>query len=114
MSALLEPTDEYQLNGDFVGIAEAADHPVDLEGYTPEATVRRNITEELFFDLEPFVSNEANGEITIIGISSDDTRRIEPIGLYHWDLVLTEASANRFGPFVAGKFIVSDNITQRS
>ena len=61
MSALLELTDEYQLKGDFVGIAEAADHPVDLEGYTPEATVRRNVTEELFFDLEPFVQTKKRG-----------------------------------------------------
>ena len=93
------------------GTATVTNHPVDLSGSTPEAQVRRQPFGGLVLTLDCSVTDDVGGEITIAGITGDDTRVIESHGNFRWDLVLATIS-DRFGPFVIGSFTISDNITQ--
>lgn len=112
-SPLIEPTGDYVGQGSNTGTASATDHPVDLTGYDVAATVRRSEKAEVYIDLNPSITNAATGEITIPAISSGTTEALEFIGDFMWDLVLTQnAGVDRFGPYIKGPFVVSDNITQ--
>jgi len=111
---LTEPTGTYVNHGANTGTATADDHPVDLTDITPEAVVRRTTDSDVVLDLNPSVTNAATGEITIPAISSDDTRDMDFVGTLGWDLVLVNGSGDRFGPYVAGPFVVKDNITQEA
>lgn len=108
---LLEPTGTYLPHGANSGTATATDHPVDLTGYTVEAVVRRNSSADITLDLNPSITDAVNGEITIPPIGSSDTEDFDFVGTFRWDLMLI-AGGNRFGPYVKGPFVVSDNITQ--
>lgn len=110
-SPLTEPTGTYLGQGAFTGTATATDHPVDLTGYTVEAVVRRNSTAKVTLDLNPSITNAVNGEITIPPIPSSDTEDFDFVGTFRWDLMLI-AGGNRYGPYVKGPFVVTDNITQ--
>jgi hypothetical protein len=109
-----EPTGDYAGEGAYSGTAVVDDNPTDLTGFTAQAVVRRNDAEdEIVLDLTPEVTDAVNGEITIPGLTTDQTAAIPIVGAFQWDLVITEtASGNRLGPYIMGKFIISDNITQ--
>lgn len=111
--AATEPTGSYAPAGAYTGTATADDNPVDLSGFGVEATVRRteNPSSELYIDLNPSITDPTGGEITIPAITTATTEALEFTGNFKWDLVLTQ-SGQRFGPFVKGPFVVSDNITQ--
>ncbi len=110
-SPLTVPTGTYIGTGAFTGTATATDHTVDLTGFTAQAQVRRTVeATDITIDLNPSVTDPTNGEITIPGISSDDTH-YDFTGTFYWDLVLA-SSGERVGVFVKGPFVVSDNITQ--
>ncbi len=109
--ASVNPTGSYAPAGAYSGTATVTNHPVDLTTFTPEAQVRRTAFGGLILDLNPSVTDAAGGQITIPPMSSTLTRAIESHGDFMWDLVLTTVS-DRFGPYVKGKFTISDNITQ--
>lgn len=113
-SPLVEPTGIYVGHGTYTGqSATVSDNPTDLTGFEAEALVRRssNPLAEVVLDLQPAVTSVVNGEITIPQISKADTEDLR-LGNFFWDLVLKEtATGERFGPFAAGAFIISDNIT---
>ncbi len=105
------PTGTYVQHGANTGTATADDHTVDLTGFTAQAQVRRTAeATDITIDLNPSVTDPTNGEITIPGISSDDTH-YDFTGTFYWDLVLA-SGGERVGVFVKGPFVVSDNITQ--
>ena len=107
---LTEPTGTYVAHGTNTGTAMADDHTVDLSGITPEAVVRRTTDSYVVLDLNPSMTGAS--EITIPAISSDDTRDMDFVGTFGWDLVLVNGSGDRFGPYISGPFVVKDNITQ--
>ena len=111
--AATEPTGTYAPAGAYTGTATATDNPVDLTGFDVEATVRRteNPESELYIDLNPSITTPATGEITIPAITSATTAALGFTGNFKWDLVLTQGG-QRFGPYIKGPFVVSDNITQ--
>lgn len=109
-----EATGPYVGVGAYTGSLTADDNPVDLTGYSAEMKVRRSekIGSETVLDLAPVITNFAFGEITIPSISKVDTEAIPIIGEFKTDLVLVNTgSGERFGPFVRGQFLISDNIT---
>jgi hypothetical protein len=109
---LTEPTGTYVAHGANTGTATATDHPVDLTGYTAEAKVRRTVNAtDILFDLNPSITDPTTGEITIPSLTTSQTEALQFTGRFMWDFVLVLAG-QRFGPFVTGKFTVSDNITQ--
>ncbi len=110
-SNITVPTGTYVQHGANTGTATADDHTVDLTGFTAQAQVRRTAeATDITIDLNPSVTDPTNGEITIPGISSDDTH-YNFTGTFYWDLVLV-SGGERQGVFVKGPFTVSDNITQ--
>ena len=114
---LTEPSGTYVNHGANTGTATADDNPTDLSAYTVEAKVRRSdrVGAEVILDLNPSVTNATTGEITIPAISANDTNDIGFTGSFRWDMVLVQAfGAERFGPFLSGPFIISDNISQKA
>ncbi len=107
---ITHPTGTYVQHGANTGTATVDDHTVDLTGFTAQAQVRRNSTSDVMLDLNPSVTDPSNGEITIPGISTSDTQDLENVGTFQWDLVLI-SGGERFGPFVKGPFVITDNIT---
>ncbi len=110
-SNITHPTGTYVAHGANSGTATADDHTVDLTGFTAKAEVKRNSTSDVILDLNPSVTDAANGEITIPAISTTDTQDMEDVGTFQWDLVLS-SSGERVGVFVKGPFVITDNITQ--
>jgi hypothetical protein len=109
---ITEPTGTYAPQGANTGTATATDHPVDLTDYDVEAKVRRTVNStDIYLDLTPSITDPTAGEITIPAISSTNTDALEYTGSFMWDLVLTN-SGSRFGPYLKGPFVVSDNVTQ--
>ncbi len=111
---LTEPTGTYAPHGAVSGTATATDNPVDLTGFTPTAEVRRTSTSNVTLDLNPSVTDPTNGEITIPGISSDDTQDFDFVGTFNWDLVLKDGGGNRVMVALKGPFVVTDNITHKT
>ncbi len=110
-SPITHPTGTYVQHGANTGTATADDHTVDLTGFTAKSQVKRSSDSNVVLDLNPSVTDPANGEITIPGISSATTQDFDFVGTFQWDLILV-SGGERFGPFVKGPFVVSDNITQ--
>ncbi len=107
-----EPSGVYSANGAVTGVATANDNPVDLTGYGVEAQVRRTSkSTNIVLDLAPFISDPTVGEITIPSLTSTQTKALTLTGDFRWDLMLTN-TGNRFGPYVVGKFTISDLITK--
>ncbi len=109
-SPITHPTGTYVQHGANTGTATADDHTVDLTGFTAQAQVRRNSTSDVVLDLNPSVTDPANGEITIPGIATAVTQDFDFVGTFQWDLILV-SGGERPGPFVKGPFVVTDNIT---
>jgi len=113
-SPLTEPTGTYTSHGSNTGTATADDHPVDLTGITPEAVVRRTTDSDVVLDLNPSVTDATNGEITIPSMTTSTTKDFDFLGTFGWDLVLVNGGGDRFGPYIDGPFVVTDNITQEA
>ena len=109
---LLFPSGTYAPHGANTGTATADDHTLDLTGYTVVDEVRRNSSADVTLDLNPSITDAANGEITIPAISSDDTQDFDFVGTFQHDMVLINDSSERVGVILNGPFVVSDNITQ--
>jgi hypothetical protein len=109
---ITEVTGTYMPAGSYTGTATVTDNPTNLTGFTVEATVRRTTKAEVFLNLNPTITDPVNGEITIPQIDDATTGALPYTGNFMWDLVLIDNTGERFGPFVKGDFIVSDNISQ--
>lgn len=107
-----DPTGSYVAHGANTGTATVTDHPVDISGFTSEAVAKRNTSSEVTLDLNPSITNGPIGEITIPPISTNDTRDMEFVGTFNWDLVLVDNGGARTGPYVKGPLTISDNQTQ--
>lgn len=84
--------------------------PFDLTGFTPTSQVRVQPEGTVILDLQPEVADAASGMIVIPSISNEDTA-VLPLGVYHWDLLLTDVYNEVFGPFLVGQFYIVDKIT---
>ena len=84
--------------------------PFDLTGFTPSAQVRVQPRGDIVLDLQPEIADATSGMVVIPAISDEDTS-ILPIGVYHWDFLLTDVYNEVFGPFVVGQFYIIDKIT---
>ena len=109
---LLFPSGTYVAHGANTGTSTADDSTVDLTGFTPKAEVKRTYDSDVILDLNPSVTDAANGVITIPVISSGDTQDFDFVGSFNWDLVLVAGSGARSGPYIKGPFLVTDNTTQ--
>lgn len=108
-----EPSGTYEPHGANSGEAAVTDSPTDLTDYTPAAEVKTRIDGNLLIDLNPSITDAANGEITIPSIPSATTEVLTKTGTFTWDLVLTNTNTSeRSGPYVAGQFVIRDNVTQ--
>lgn len=95
--------------GPIVIYAREADETtvVPLTGWSAHAKVRRSDSGPVLFDLNPYISDGPNGEITIPTISDEDTGGdTYPIGCWVWDLLLERPSGDMPGPFISDSFTI--------
>ena len=111
---LTEPTGTYLAQGAVTGTATVTDNPTDLTGFTAKAQVRRTPQGELYIDLNPSVTDAVNGQITLPGLTTDETMDLEFPGDFQWDLILVDGAGEWYGPFVKGSFKVLDKNTQNA
>jgi hypothetical protein len=83
--------------------------PVDITGWTPYAQARDKPGGRLVIDLAPTVSNPAGGSV-LISLTSAQTSALEH-GTYTWDFQMRQPNGLIIGPFLAGKFIVNDSVS---
>lgn len=84
---------------------------VDLTGFTAEGQVRKSIdSHEIFYDLSPTITNEAQGEITFPSIAAEVTAELH-LGIYYWDFVLVGPDS-RLGPYISGTFTIKNIVTK--
>lgn len=79
---------------------------VPLVGWGAHAKVRVKANGPVIIDLLPYISDGANGEITIPEIADEVTPSL-PQGCYIWDLLLERPSGTIVGPFLAGTFTIT-------
>lgn len=84
--------------------------PFDLTGYTPAAQVRVEPGGDVILDLEPVVSDAAQGKIQTAEFTDEETMQYVA-GVYHWDLTLENVENSIFGRFLTGQFYIVDKIT---
>jgi hypothetical protein len=90
----------------------ANNQAVPLTDYIPHAQVRRKAgSSTVVLDLNPSVTDAANGEVTIPEISDEDTFQYAK-GNYHWDYVLETPTGKRLGPYIVGAFNIENIVTQ--
>lgn len=87
-----------------------ANGPFDLTGYTAESQVRVQPGDEVILDLEPIVTDAANGEITLQTFTDEETA-IYIADVYQWDLLLVDSLNEITGPYLAGQFYIRNKIT---
>lgn len=85
--------------------------PFDLTGYTAQAQVRVQPSEDVILDLEPEVTDDVNGEITLSTFTDEETS-VYIAGVYSWDLILTSVTNEVTGRYLAGQFYIVDKITE--
>lgn len=84
--------------------------PFDLTGYSAEAQVRVEPGGDVILDLEPIVTDAANGEITLATFTDEETA-LYVAGVYQWDLILTSVTNEVTGRYLAGQFYIVNKIT---
>jgi len=84
--------------------------PFDLTGYTAQAEVRVQPGDPVILDLEPVVTDEVNGMITL-AVFSDEETALYIAGVYQWDLIVTTVTNEVIGRFLAGQFYIVDKDT---
>lgn len=92
---------------------DSAGAAVDLTGYSVQADVRRHPkSADVEFDLNAEISDEPGGIITL-SLSDEETDALEEnLPTLRWDLVLTNNSGERFGPFLLGSVRVLTLVSQ--
>jgi hypothetical protein len=84
--------------------------PFDLTDYTAQSQVRVEPGGDVILDLEPTVIDAVNGYVSLTQFLDEETM-LYPVGVYHWDFLLTDVNNNVFGRFLAGQFYIVDKIT---
>ena len=82
---------------------------VDITGYTVSAEVRQFPGDTLIINLNPSVTDAANGEVTIPEISKATTTSYE-LGNHRWDLLLNSDTDVEVR-LIYGEFNIIDSIT---
>lgn len=83
---------------------------VDLTGWTAYAHVRKTKGGDLTLDLEPIITDAAEGEITIT--LTDEETAILTAGKYAWDLLLETDTGEILGPYLVGNFHIKQTYTE--
>lgn len=85
--------------------------PADITGWTAWSEVRTAPDETLVLNLAPTITNPTGGVVTFPAIQDEITiQQVE--GKYKWDFTMEDPTGQRFGPYVAGSFIIKSKITQ--
>lgn len=87
--------------------------PKDITGWTPWAEVRSDPDETLLINLNPSITNAAQGEVTVPEIP-DETTITYANGKNKWDFTMEDPGGDRHGPYIRGSFIIKSKITQGS
>ena len=94
--------------------------PYPLAGLSAFAEVRRIATQrnelktygDIVLDLAPVIAvDDAAGLITIPEIDFAITKDLCPM-VAEWDLILQDADGNRWPPSIAGRFTITNTVTQ--
>jgi hypothetical protein len=84
--------------------------PFDLTGYTVQAEVRVQSGDPVILDLEPVVTDAANGMVAFAVFSDEETALYEA-GVYQWDCIATNVTNEVVGRFLTGQFYIVDKVT---
>lgn len=84
--------------------------PVDITGWTPYAQARDKPGGRLIIDLAPTISGSPVNGAVVISLSSAQTSALEH-GTFVWDFHMRQPNGLIIGPFLGGKFIVNDSVT---
>ena len=82
----------------------------DLTNYTPYAEIRLSESGAVILDLEPTITSEAGGVITI-AVSGNVTANAT-VGRYSWDLICDDADGKELPPYASGRASIEPVITQ--
>lgn len=94
--------------------------PYPLAGFSAFAEVRRIATQrnelktygDIVLDLAPVIAaDDAAGLIMIPSIDLAITKDLCPM-VAEWDLILQDADGNRWPPSIAGRFTITNTVTQ--
>lgn len=85
-------------------------NPVDITGWVPYAQARDKPAGRLIIDLAPTISGPAVNGLVLISLTSAQTSGLEH-GTYVWDFHMKQPNGLIIGPFLAGKFIVNDSVS---
>jgi hypothetical protein len=85
-------------------------NPVNIIGFTVSAQVRLDAGSPVIVDLNPTITDAANGEVTIPEISDDITPSFAA-GVYHWDLLLEEMGTDNRQKMLTGRVYIQEKIT---
>jgi hypothetical protein len=83
---------------------------VDLTGWSVFAEVRQLPFNSVILDLNPSITDAANGEVTIT--LTDEVTATLRAGSHKWDIMLENPGGERLGPYLQGEFVVQGMITQ--
>ena len=85
---------------------DANGNAVNITNWLPYAEGRIQPEGTLAVNFAPSVSNGTLGQVTIEHTNANTTNF--PLGRGGWDLVMQAPNGQRFGPYAAGRFAVSD------
>lgn len=85
--------------------------PQDITGWIPWAEVRANPDQSLILNLNPAISNAAQGIVTVPAIQDEQTILLAE-GKFKWDFTMQDPGGQRFGPYIRGSFVIKSKITQ--
>ena len=91
-----------------INAADTAGLPYNLTGWFVYSVVRKSVQGSILLDLNPVITNAANGEITI----DVDVPFGLPEGEALWDLVLKTPTAKILPPFIGGVVTITTAMTQ--
>lgn len=83
---------------------------VPLTDWVPHAQVREAPQKHLVLDLNPVISDAANGELTM-EFTDEETLAMVP-GEFVWDLLLERPTGEILGPFLSGTFSIKTATTR--
>jgi len=84
--------------------------PFNLTGYTAQSEVRVQPGDTVILDLEPVVTDAANGIITL-AVFTDEETALFVAGVYQWDIIVTDVTNQVIGRFLAGQFYIVNKDT---
>lgn len=88
-------------------IKDGSGNPINLSGWSVFAN-SRNGTGKLI-DLAPTITSAATGQVTI-SLSKTQTALFNS-GEQYWDMIFQKPTGERLGPYISGKILVNDTVT---